>query len=207
MKLSAQDRKKLSIPLLSLVLALVCAVAMGYFADRLYQQSQQQSSQFETELNAAKQRYLSSGQEKMLIESYLPQYQRLIEEGFVGEERRIEWVEHLRQIHNAHKLFGIDYSIGAQEKYAPSFLPNLGSFVLERSVMKLDLAMLHEGDLINLLNDLKTRETAPAVVRDCEIVRVGNAQANSRDLVPRMQAKCEIDWLTVKEPFGGEKTQ
>ena len=207
MKLSAQDRKKLSIPLLSLVLALACAVAMGYFADRLYQQSQQQNSQVETELNAAKQRYLSSGQEKMLIESYLPQYQRLIEEGFVGEERRIEWVEHLRQIHNAYKLFGIDYSIGAQEKYAPSFLPNLGSFVLERSVMKLDLAMLHEGDLINLLNDLKTRETAPAVVRDCEIIRVGNAQAGSRDLVPRMQAKCEIDWLTVKEPFGGENTQ
>jgi hypothetical protein len=207
MKLSAQDRKKLKIPLLSLVLALVCAAAMAYFANQLYQQSQQQYSQVETELNAAKQRYLSSGQEKMLIESYLPKYQRLIEEGFVGEERRIEWVEHLREIHNAHKLFGIDYSIGAQEKYAPSFLPNLGSFVLERSVMKLDLAMLHEGDLINLLNDLKTRETAPAVVRDCEIIRVGNVQANSRDLVPRMQAKCEIDWLTVKEPFGGGKSQ
>lgn len=207
MKLNAQDKRKLNIPVLSLVLAFASAVAMGYLANQRFEKSQQQYSQAETELNAAKQRYLSSGQEKMLIESYLPKYQRLIEEGFVGEERRIEWVEHLREIHNTHKLFGIDYSIGVQEKYAPQFLPNLGSFVLERSVMKLDLAMLHEGDLINLLNDLKTRETAPAVVRDCEIVRVGNAQANSRDLVPRMQAKCEIDWLTVKEPFGGEKIQ
>ena len=74
----------------------------------------------------------------------------------------------LRQIHAQHKLFSIDYQIGLQERLQAYFLPNLGNFVLHRSMMKLKLDMLHEGDILALIDGLH-EQTTPFIVRDCEI--------------------------------------
>jgi hypothetical protein len=133
------------------------------------------------------------------IIKYLPIYNKLLASGFVGEERRIEWIEALRQIHAQHKLFSIDYSIGLQESYNPSFLPNLGNFKLKRSVMNLKLDMLHEGDLLALLDGL-LEQTTPFIVRECEIKRPVGAVVNAKNMVSNMQANCEIDWLTLRDP-------
>jgi len=154
----------------------------------------------QNQLNAARQRYQSSGAEKAMITEYLPRYQTLISKGFVGEERRIEWVEALREQHKNHKLFGIKYSISHQEKYTPVFATNLGGFTLSRSVMKLDLDMLHEGDLLQLTESLNTNNTAPFILRDCEIARLNPAGQISNQLIANLHAACELDWLTLREP-------
>ena len=125
-------------------------------------------------------------------------YKRLISEGFIGEERRIEWVDNLRTIHQENKLFGINYSIASQEDYKPAFELNPGPFVLHRSVMKLDLSMLHEGDLITMIEALKAKETTPFILRECEITR--SAASTTSKLAPNSLASCELDWLTIREP-------
>lgn len=151
-------------------------------------------------LNAARQRYQSSGMEKDTITEYLPQYQVLINKGFVGEERRIEWVDELRAQHRNHKLFGIKYNIGQQEDYKPAFAPSLGGFVFHRSIMKLDLDMLHEGDILQLTESLGAKNTAPFMLRDCEITRLNAGGALSKQLIANLHAQCELDWLTLREP-------
>jgi hypothetical protein len=150
-------------------------------------------------LTQAQQKFQSSGLEKETIIQYLPAYNRLLASGFIGEERRIEWIENLRQIHGQNKLFNIDYSIGLQENYKPSFLPNMGNFRLNRSVMSLKLDMLHEGDLLALLDGLH-QQTTPFIVRDCEIKRPIGAVINTKDVASNLQAACEIDWLTLRDP-------
>ena len=125
-------------------------------------------------------------------------YQRLIANGFIGEERRIEWVDTLRNIHQQNKLFTINYSIGTQEEYKPAFTLNAGPFTLHRSLMKLELAMLHEGDLLTLLQSLSAQQTAPFILRQCEIKRVGEIKTSA--LTPNMLSTCELDWLTIREP-------
>ena len=150
-------------------------------------------------LNQARQQLQSSGMEKETIIQYLPMYNDLLAKGFIGEERRIEWIETLRQIHAQHKLFSIDYSIGLQERYKPSFLPNLGSFVLHRSVMSVKLDMLHEGDILALIDGLH-EQTTPFIVRDCEISRPVGAKVDAKNVAANMQANCEIDWLTLRDP-------
>jgi hypothetical protein len=150
-------------------------------------------------LTAAVQRYQDSGQEKANIIKYLPQYQALINEGAIGEERRIDWVDKLRTIHRDNKLFSIKYEIGAQENYTPNFNLNVGLFKLQRSVMKIELAMLHEGDLITLLDALIHQQNAPFMIRTCEIQRITPNIGTS--LVPNMQSKCELDWMTIHDPI------
>ena len=97
------------------------------------------------------------------------------------------------------KLFSIDYSIGLQEVYKPSFLPNLGNFRLNRSVMSLKLDMLHEGDMLAIIDGLH-EQTTPFIVRDCKIQRPIGAVVNTKNIAANMQAECEIDWLTLRDP-------
>jgi hypothetical protein len=199
MKLTQQDWRKLRMPILGLGAALVIVGLLVSLADQ-YQTKYETALQTQQNLfNQAQQKFLSSGQEKEAIMQYLPIYNDLLETGFIGEERRIEWIERLRQIHTQHKLFSIDYQIGLQENYKPTFIPNMGNFVLHRSIMKLNLDMLHEGDILSLLDGLQ-EQTTPFIVRDCEISRPVGAVVNSKNIAPNLRAICEIDWLTLRDP-------
>lgn len=198
MKLNPQDLRKLRYPLISFAIALILmTLAVGYAELRRNTMKQAVQKQ-QNQLNQARQRYQSSGLEKETIIKYLPVYKQLISQGFVGEERRIEWVDNLRTIQQQHKLFGINYSIKTQEAYKPSFAINAGSFSLYRSIMKLELFMLHEGDLLTMIEAMNAEQTTPFILRECEITRLPTN--NFERLTPNLVAKCELDWLTLHEP-------
>ena len=199
MSLSSQDWTKLRYPILGLGAALVLVGLLVSFANQYQQKSLKAVVLQQNLLNQARQKFQSSGFEKETIQQYLPRYNQLISNGFIGEERRIEWIENLRQIHDAHRLFSIDYSIGLQENFKPSYLPNLGNFKLQRSTMKLNLELLHENDLLNLLDGLRGQPT-PYIVRDCEITRPSGAVINNKEVAANLRAVCEIDWLTIRDP-------
>jgi hypothetical protein len=64
------------------------------------------------------------------------------------------------------------------------------------STMRLEVAALHEGDLFNLLNDLRDTGNAFYAVRRCSIARIGPGPAVA-GLAPRLRAECEIDLITI----------
>ena len=199
MSLSQQDWRKLRYPIIGLGAALILVGLLVSFADQYRTKNETALQTQQNLLNQARQKFQSSGLEKEMIMQYLPAYNDLLASGFIGEERRIEWIETLRNIHAQHKLFSIDYSIGLQENYKPSFLPNLGNFRLNRSVMSLKLDMLHEGDMLAIIDGLN-EQTTPFIVRDCEIKRPIGALVNVKSVAANMQASCEIDWLTLRDP-------
>lgn len=199
MSLTQQDWRKLRYPIIGLGAALMLVGMLVSFADQYRTKNETALQTQQNLLNQARQKFQSSGLEKETIMQYLPAYNDLLAKGFIGEERRIEWIETLRQIHAQHKLFSIDYSIALQENYKPSFLSNLGNFRLNRSVMSIKLDMLHEGDILALLDGLH-EQTTPFIVRECEISRPVGALVNAKNMVANMQANCEIDWLTLRDP-------
>lgn len=204
MKFNQQDLKMLRNPLIGFGVALILLTLLVSYAENRKNTAEQALQAQQAQLNQARQRFQTSGQEKESIIKYLPVYQHMISDGFIGEERRIEWVDNLRSIHQQKKLFNINYSIGMQEEYKPTFALNVGAFKLHRSVMKLELAMLHEGDLLTLIEALDAQQTAPFILRQCEITRLSGAKVNA--LNPNMLASCELDWLTIREPQGNGAT-
>lgn len=204
MKLEKQDWKKLQFSLIALVLVVVAVVALVLIAQKFQQEQALAVQKQKSLLSSARQRFQLSGIEKQTITEYLPQYQALINKGFVGEERRLEWVDELRLQHQNNKLFGIKYSIGLQEVFKPSFAPSLGGFVLNRSVMELELDMLHEEDILQLTEGLSKHNDEIFMLRDCEITRLNAGGALSNQLTPNLHAKCELDWLTLREPASAQ---
>ncbi|MEQ1767359.1 MAG: hypothetical protein ABL859_08020 [Methylotenera sp.] len=200
MKLNKLDWQKLQPAIIALIVVIIVVSGLIALAYNFSIQQEQAMQNQQNLLNAARQRFQSSGIEKATITEYLPKYQAIINKGFVGEERRLEWVDELRKQHQALKLFSIKYSIGLQEPYKPSFATNLGGFILNRSVMTLDLDMLHEEDILQLTEALSKKNKEVFMLRDCEITRLNAGGALSNQLIANLHAKCELDWLTLREP-------
>jgi hypothetical protein len=204
MKLSQQDILKLRVPVILLGVVLILMTLLIWLTERHKLEVQARLKTQKNALLQAEQRYQTSGQERDTIIKYLPEYQRLIEIGFIGQEKRLEWVDSLRRVHKDNKLFNIDYSIDPQAGYSTNIVPNLGTFILNRSVMKIEMHMLHEGDLLTLIEQLIAERNSPFIVRDCELTSLGVVKQNT--FVPNMLAKCEIDWLTLHEPSRADVT-
>lgn len=199
MLLNQQDWKRLQIPMLVLGAALVVVGLLAFYAKSYHHEKQQALDVQRSLLNQARQKYLSSGQEREMIVQYLPQYQDLLAAGFIGEERRIEWIEAIRQIHLQHKLFSIDYNISQQTVAHPSYLANLGNFILHASTMHLEFGMLHEGDLLTLLDNMRAQFNT-FVVRECTVTRPTRQTINPGVITDYLNASCEIDWITLRDP-------
>ena len=200
MKLEKQDWKRLQITISLLVIVVITVIALFELAQKFSSDQEKALQQQQNLLNSARQRFQSSGIEKQTITEYLPLYQALITKGLVGEERRLEWVDELRKQHQLNKLFSIKYSIGLQEPYKPNFASNLEGFVLNRSIMTLDLDMLHEEDILQLTEALSKKDKEVFMLRDCELTRLNTGAVLSSQLIANLHAKCELDWLTLREP-------
>lgn len=201
MKLTAQDWRKLQIPLITFGVALIIATLLYSVTDERMVKAEQDLQSQQSLLNQARTRYQTSGAEKDNIVKHLPAYQKLIQQGFVGEEQRVDWIDDLRNINMRHKLFGINYNIGAMQDYKPAFPLDIGNFILHRSTMKLSLAMLHEGDMLTLLQALPQEQNPPFMLRDCTITKASGGGRGK--FLPNLNSECEIDWLTVTEPNAG----
>jgi len=198
MKLTAQDWRKLQIPLITFGVALIIATLLYSVTDERMLKAEQDLQSQQSLLNQARTRYQTSGAEKDNIVQHLPGYQKLIQQGFVGEEQRVDWIDDLRNINMRYKLFGINYNIGAMQDYKPAFPLDIGNFKLHRSTMKINLAMLHEGDLLTLFQALPQEQNPPFMLRDCTITKASGGGRGK--FLPNLNSECEIDWLTVTEP-------
>ena len=64
------------------------------------------------------------------------------------------------------------------------------------SAMKVDIALLHEGDLLGFLRELRDSGNAYYSVKRCAINRTGTAPTGA-SIMPRLRAECEIDLITI----------
>jgi hypothetical protein len=121
-------------------------------------------------------------------------HRKLVARGIVGAERRLEWSEALAYSRNARQLADLHYQIEPRRGlYRPGGDERVTAYA---SLLKFQASLLHEGDLLGLLEDLRDSVRALQVPRRCAIQRI--PQATPHPLAPRLKAECEIDLFTVE---------
>jgi hypothetical protein len=194
-KLSSKDISPLRIPLAALVIAVALGWAIVGYSKRDLEEAQRRLGTWTSELQEARNRFQRSDEEKATILKYLPDYAALQRQGFVGTERRLEWVEALRAADRKAGLHGVQYMIEPQES---SLHPAVGGTIaqrLRRSTMRLTLGITHEGDLLEFMDALRDQGVGVFSVKSCTVspVRTGQPEPGKANL----NAECEIDWLTI----------
>ena len=91
--------------------------------------------------------------------------------------------------------FSWEYDVERQ-KLLVSLPGKPGNVDFFASTMHVELALLHEEDLLRFLSDLRESGNAYYAVKKCNLSRTG-AAATGTGIVPRLRADCDIDLVTV----------
>lgn len=140
-------------------------------------------------------------EEEKDIRDRTARYEQIVDSGLIAQEERLEWVEQVARIKSARKLLDMEYEFSPQHPIDDAVLPGravASAYQYMASTMKLKMALLHEDDLLGLLDDLRASVHAYLLVRACRIDRLEEGSTQS-GVAPRLHAECTIDWVTLRE--------
>jgi len=195
------DLNALRIPLLLLLAVLLVAAAVVYSTEGIKASAQRQLAQQEGRLKEARTRLQKSGDEKDIIVRYRDAFRALERAGFVGEEKRINWLDGLRLTNQQADLFGVDYEISAQKTYRHAAALEPGQAQLYESTMRLRFRLLHEEDLLRFFALLHRQNAGVFHLDQCDIRRI-----DTRGVIryqPNLSVDCELSWITARVPPAG----
>jgi hypothetical protein len=146
----------------------------------------------------AREKLARISEEEREVKERIEVYRRLRDLNIIGKERRLDWADAIKRIRINREMLDVRYRIEPQ-RLLVSIAGKPGKVDFNVSTMKLDLALLHEGDLLGFIDDLRDAGNAYVSVRRCTILRSGPAiaQTGAPTLTPRLRAECEIDLITV----------
>jgi hypothetical protein len=138
--------------------------------------------------------------EKQEIYEYQPKYKQLIGKGFVGDEKRLDWMENIKHIQERHRLPPITYEISSQQAFVMDSTIDTGTLELHGSRIRIKMHLLHELDFLNFINDLKIVHSYS--LNNCNIKRTNVNLEDKRE--PRLYTECELFWITLGRRAGAE---
>jgi hypothetical protein len=143
--------------------------------------------------------------EQQELTEKLNRFQAIKARGYIGPERRLDWIDAIARIKAARRIFKLDYEFAPQRPADPSILPGgaaAGGFEIMSSQMRLHMQLLHEGELLAFLSDLTTelRSSVEALVlvRSCTTERLAPGSTD-RGSKAQLKADCTLEWITLKE--------
>ena len=195
MNFSAEELRKLAVPLAILVALLAAGAGLIYWIEQAERATRLELAGAREQRNQARDRLTRIAEEEKEVQDKLEVYRRLKSLRILGEEQRLEWADAMTRIRTTRELLDLRYSVGRQQTIAsvPGKPANVDFY---SSTMKVDIALLHEGDLLGFLRDLRESGNAFYSVKRCAISRTGIA-ATGTSIVPRLRAECDIDLITI----------
>jgi hypothetical protein len=197
MNFTRDEVKKLALPLLMAVVLL----ALGFVLVNLAKDSSRREAGRLATAKAERiqnyERLARIAEEEREVKEKLDVYQQLKALNVLGEERRLEWADAITRIRAQRELLDLRYRVERQQLLVsvPGKPANVDFFA---STMRVDLALLHEEDLLRFLSDLRRSGNAYYSVKKCVLMRSGSA-AGATSLMPRLRADCVIDLITIMD--------
>ena len=198
MKFSTKDIPHLRGLLVMTILTLILGAIAVYVSDDMLNEAQQSKTTADQEWSDAVRKLERTKNEQEDLQGYYHQYQKLVEQNIIGEEKRLDWIESIEEIRNRLNIFSVKYKLDPQETLdmVGTDLPG-SSFDLRRSNMTLGLSLLHEGQLLNFIEALSEEAKGMYLLDSCVLTR--NDLVRKLKFTPNLEAECTLGWITLNE--------
>lgn len=200
MKLTGRDLPKLWLPLLAALAMLLVAGLLVWGSQLDAGKAEQERSVATAAKNQIEQRLRQVRTEEQEIRERTQLLQQLQNSGITGDEKRLDWMEMLRETQRELRIPGMSYEFGAQTSLDKG---EDATYTWFSSPLLLKLRLLHEEDLLNFLARVEKNARALVIVRSCKLVPLPS-QANGREVMAQLSAECDMQWLTAR-PASGKK--
>lgn len=205
MKFDGEDLKRLQWAIAFLVIMTLVGVASVWTTQQLKTSSEKAVHEATTARRDIQSKLSRAREEEQELRDKIARFQALKAQGYIGPEKRLDWIETLARIKTSRRIFKLDYEFAPQRRLDASILPGggaAGNFELMSSQMRLQIHLLHERELLDFIADLRTdlRKTVEALVhvRSCTIERLVPSTAD-RGSKAQLKAECTLEWITLKE--------
>jgi len=178
---------------LALLAALTISMTFVLLSELKQHEAEENLAHAQSVRDVAYASYAQVDNEKRDIRNFQPRYVELLSRGLIGDEKRLEWVDLIRQIQEQRKLPPLSYEIEPQQAVRLESALDLGDYQLQGSRMRMHMELLHEMDLFNFFDDLRQRSFV--TVQDCSIRRLGVAAGALG--APTLGADCTLNWITL----------
>ena len=193
MTFSQSDLPHLKWRLLSLLLVLATGSAAVMLSANFVTQAQRDQQTAQHQLNEARSRLAAAQDDRANMATYALEYGTLLQRKIIGNDQRLDWIEGLEKIQRHKRVLDFKYAIAPQQPYTPAPPLDSGNFELNLSNMTLQLDLLHERQLINFFDTLRTDIKGWFIIDHCALERSADVNAT-----PQLKAECTGGWLTLK---------
>lgn len=195
MNFTPEELRKLAVPFVAAAVLLAAGAALIWGSAQSHAAAQRQLQGAQAERRQNTERLARIAEEQREVSEKLDIYKQLKALNILGEERRLEWADAIARIRMQRELLDLSYRIERQRllKTLPG-KPEGVEFLA--STMRVQLALLHEEDLLRFLSDLRASGNAYYAVRACSLSRTGQA-ATGTTITPRLRGDCEIELITI----------
>ena len=198
MRLTRDEARQFAVPV-ALALAFTAAGgALVWSAGEALRSAKRDFANVQAERRQNTERLARIAEEEREVKEKIDLYRRLKQMHIIGEEQRLEWADAMARIRKDRELLDLRYTV-ERKRLLTSVTGKPGNVDFYASTMKVDLALLHEEDLLRFLADLRESGNAYYAVRKCALVRTGQA-ISGQSMTPRLSADCEIDLITIMDP-------
>jgi hypothetical protein len=196
-RFTPEELRRLAAPLLVALALLGAGGALIWAADASLGAAKRQAAAAQAERQQATERLARISEEEREVIQKLDVYKRLKQLNILGEERRLEWADAITRIRTQRELLDLSYRVDRQRLLtsAPGKPANVDFYA---STMRVQLALLHEEDLLRFLADLRDSGNAYYAVRSCSLNRM-NQTGSGIQIAPRLRGECEIDLITIAD--------
>ncbi len=201
MKFTSREFARLRSALLIFVVLVAAGVGAVFAVRHIAAEEKLVNQQVLAQRNDIQSRLSRANVEEAEIRQKIGRYQKMVARGYLGLERRLEWVERIAQIKAARRLIDIQYELSPQKPVEPAVMPAgsaAGGYEFMASTMRLQMQLLHEDDLLGFFADLDGSVQAFLHVRHCDVERIARSGAE-RGVAAQLKADCSIDWITLRE--------
>ena len=178
------------------VLALVLGGAALVGAVRFHEETALDYGRQKKKLESIRSRYQTIDEQRRLIETWLAPFRELQAAGIVGQERRLEWIEALREVAARVKLPSLRYRIERRGVHETGLALDTTTWRSFSTVVRIEAGLLHEGDFERLVRELEIRGAGLHRIERCDIRRTG-PDFVMRPGAVNLTAECDLRWITL----------
>lgn len=138
-------------------------------------------------------------EEEQTIGRFIDRYLQMEADGVVSPLDRLQFLERVRRIRESLQLYTIDVSMGEETSLLVPYPPDNSlpgePVALNQTTIDLQLPLLHEGDLLRLLDELLSM---PGLFQPSECLLEMSAGAEDRltQLRENLTAHCKLHWYS-----------
>lgn len=185
--------------LLALGIGSAALIFSGSYTSRAQQEqqaAQRKLNEAQHQLSEARNRLAAAQDDQKNMATYAQEYAVLLDHKIIGSNQRLDWIEGLDKIRKQSRVLDFKYTIAPQQPYMPPLPVESGNFDLNLSTMTLHFDLLHEEQLINFFEALRTDMKGRFILDRCALERSGAAPENVS--APQLKAECTGGWLTLQ---------